>query len=113
MSSIVEASRETFGELVGSGLVLVDVWGPACQPCLALAPHVEGIARDHPELAVVKLDATKARRVCIERRVLGLPTFLLFRDGEEVARISNPNLSVEELDAWLDKQLAQLRTEEE
>jgi thiol-disulfide isomerase/thioredoxin len=101
MEGIAEATRETFRSLVAEGLVLVDVWGPDCRPCIALLPHVERIAGEHPELAVVKLEAPKARRICIEMQVHGLPTFLLMRDGEEVSRISRSTLSPSELEDWL------------
>ena len=105
MESVVEATRETFRSLVAEGLALVDVWGPDCRPCIALLPHVERIAGEHPELAVVKLEAPKARRICIEMQVHGLPTFLLMRDGEEVSRISRSTLSPRELEDWLSEAL--------
>lgn len=106
MTTIAEATRENFDELIaGPGLVLVDVWGPQCAPCVALAPHVETLAERHPDLKVVKLEAPKARRVCIDHRVMGLPTFLLFEDGQEVSRITEPTLSRNQLDAWLQDQL--------
>lgn len=108
MGSVIEATRQTFDELVGSGLVLVDVWAPTCHPCVALAPHVEKIASAHSELAVVRLDASKARRLCIAHNVRGLPTFLLFRDGEELARITHPSLKPGQLDAWLAEQMQRL-----
>jgi len=101
MEGVVEATRETFRSLVTEGLVLVDVWGPDCRPCIALLPHVERIAAEHPELAVVKLEAPRARRICIEMQVHGLPTFLLMHDGEEVSRISRSTLSPRELEDWL------------
>ena len=101
MSALLEATKDTFSDLVGDGVVLVDVWGPSCQVCLALLPHVEALAARHPAVRVVKLEAPKARRVCIELRLMGLPAFLLFRDGEEVARISDPALTAERLDRWL------------
>jgi thioredoxin-like negative regulator of GroEL len=68
-------------------------------------PHVERIASERPELRVVKLEAPRARRVCIELRVHGLPTFLLLRDGVEVARLADPQLSPAALRAWLSDQL--------
>lgn len=105
MGEIAEATRESFWDLVSEGVVLVDVWGPQCRPCLALNPHVERIAAAQPGLRVVKLEAPKARRVCIDMRVMGLPTFLLFRDGDEVARISHPDLSPAMLDEWLGQTL--------
>jgi len=102
---IVEATRESFRELVADGLVMVDIWGPECKPCLALMPHVARIAEERPELRVIKLEAPKARRLCIELKVHGLPTFLLMRDGEEVARLSASALSPTQLRQWLDGQL--------
>ena len=102
MEGVVEATRETFRDLVAEGTVLVDIWGPECRPCLALMPHVERMASERPDLKVVKLEAPKARRLCIEMQVHGLPTFLLLRDGLEVARISRSVISPAELEDWLD-----------
>jgi thioredoxin-like negative regulator of GroEL len=108
----VDATKENFDELTGSGLVLVDVWADSCRPCVALAPHMAHIASTNPDLTVVKLDASKARRLCMSLQVRGLPTILLLQDGQEVARISEPNLIAEQVDAWLTTALAQLPTKE-
>jgi thioredoxin 1 len=51
----------------------------------------------------VKLEAPKARRVCMELRLMGLPAFLLYRDGQEVGRITDPNLTADQLDEWLER----------
>src|SRR5215210_5647641 len=111
MAAVSEATRENFDELVASGTTLVDVWGPECRPCLALKPHVEKLAEARDDLTVVKLEAPKARRVCIRLQVHGLPTFLLMRDGEEFARLSASSIAPAQLDAWLDENL--VKTEEE
>lgn len=112
MTAVVDATKETFDELVGSGLVLVDVWADSCRPCVVLAPHMEAVADAHPELTVVKLDASKARRQCMALQVQGLPTLLLFRDGEEVARITDPDLVAAQVDEWLETELNRLGSEE-
>ena len=104
-STIVEATRETFRDLVAHGTVLVDVWGPDCRPCVALFPHVETLAEKYAgQMQVVKLEAPKARRLCLELSIMGMPAFLLFRDGEEVARLSDPALSPLRLNQWVDEQ---------
>jgi thioredoxin-like negative regulator of GroEL len=110
--AVLDATKENFDELVGSGLVLVDVWAESCRPCVVLGPHMESIASGNPDLTVVKLDASKARRLCMSLQVRGLPTILLLHDGQEVARISEPNLTVEQVDAWLTTALAELPTKE-
>jgi thiol-disulfide isomerase/thioredoxin len=105
MGAVMEATREDFRDLVADGVVLVDVWGPSCTTCMALMPRVEALAEERDDLRVVKLEAPKARRLCIELKLMGLPAFLLFRDGEEVARLADPDMEPAQLDAWLDEVL--------
>ncbi len=112
MGQVVDATKENFDELVGSGLVLVDVWAESCHPCVALAPHMASIASANPDLTVVKLDASKARRLCMSLQVRGLPTILLLSDGQEVARICDPNLAADQVDTWLATALTELPAKE-
>ncbi len=110
---VAEATRDNFTELVSEGTVLVDVWGPDCQPCLALNPHVEKLAEAHAgELKVVKLEAPKARRLCMSMGLMGLPVFLVFKDGEEVDRIGGPAANTpDQVTAFVEKNLASPSTE--
>ncbi|MGH3833416.1 MAG: thioredoxin family protein [Pseudonocardiaceae bacterium] len=110
--AVVEATKDNFDQLVGSGVVLVDVWAESCRPCVVLGPHMETIANRNPELTVVKLDASKARRLCMSLQVRGLPTILLLHDGQEVARISAPHLTAEQVNTWLTTALAELPAKE-
>lgn len=104
--ALAEATKENFRDIVARGSVLVDVWGPQCAPCIAIMPAVEALAQSRSDLKVVKLDSTKARRLCIEMRVMGLPAFLLFQDGREVARIGGQDITAASLTQWLDETLA-------
>jgi len=108
---VAEVTKENFGDLIAQGTVLVDVWGPECVPCVALTPHVERLAEERPELQVAKLEAPKNRRLCIDMKIMGMPAFLLFRDGAEVARLSDPELTPEALTEWLDTTLETLNPE--
>jgi len=110
VSALVEATKENFADLIAEGTVLLDVWGPSCQPCFALMPHVEELAEADDDLTVIKLEAPKARRLCMSMGLMTLPSFVMFHDGEEVARLSDPNLSAGKLTAWVDQTLAEIRT---
>jgi thioredoxin 1 len=78
--------------------VLVDFWGPQCAPCLALMPKVEGLAEKYAEkLKITKVDASKNRRLCLNLKVFGLPTFLFYKNGKEVDRLSGNSLKIEEI----------------
>ena len=101
---MVEATKESFRDLVADGMTLVDVWGPSCVPCIALMPEVERIEAER-DVNVVKVEAPKNRRLCMELKVMGLPAFLLFRDGEEVSRLDG-EVSSARLWEWVDGNLA-------
>jgi thioredoxin-like negative regulator of GroEL len=104
-STPVDATAETFRDLVAEGTVLVDVWGPRCRECLALRPHVERIAADR-DLRLVMLEAPRNRQVCVELRVMSMPTLLLFAGGQEVARVTGQDLTPEKVEEWLDEATA-------
>jgi thioredoxin-like negative regulator of GroEL len=106
--TLQEVTKDNFRELVSEGTTLVDMWGPDCTTCLALMPDVERIAEEKQNVKVVTLEAPKARRLCMELKVMGLPAFLLFRDGEEVSRLAGPSLSAPALEKWLDENLGEV-----
>ena len=85
----VDATVETFRSLTGEGSVLVDFWGPRCQPCLAMMPAIADLEeKAGGAVRVVKVNSTENRAICRELRVFGLPTYVLMRDGEELERLS-------------------------
>ncbi len=107
---MIEATKENFRELVAEGLTLVDVWGPSCAPCLAMMPDVERLAEERAaDFQTVKLEAPKARRLCMELKVMGLPAFLLFNHGQEVSRLASADVTIGELRRWLDENLTALQ----
>ena len=85
----VDASVDDFHALVSEGSVLVDFWGPRCQPCLALMPAVEALEdRLAGRLKLVKVNASENRAICRELSVFGLPTYILLQDGREIERLT-------------------------
>ena len=85
----VEATVETYHDLTGEGSVLVDFWGPRCQPCLAMMPTIAKLEEEAGgAVRVVKVNSAENRDICRELRVFGLPTYVLMRNGEELERLS-------------------------
>src|SRR5262245_17367041 len=68
--------------------VLVDFWAEWCGPCRALAPIVEAVAEEYSEsLCVVKLNVDEGPTVGQRYGIRGIPTLILFWEGEEKERI--------------------------
>ena len=92
----VELNRDNFEVevLQNKEPVLVDFWGPQCRPCLALMPAVERLEKDYAgKLKITKLNATQNRMLCAKLRVMSLPTFLFFKGGAEINRLTGENLT--------------------
>jgi thioredoxin 1 len=85
----IDATTDNFRELTGEGSVLVDFWGPRCQPCIAQMPLVARLEEEAGgAVRVVKVNSVEARDVCRELKVFGLPTYVLMRDGVELDRLT-------------------------
>jgi len=65
--------------------VVVDFWASWCGPCHMIAPELEALAADRPDLKVVKVDVEANSEVAGRYGIQGIPTIALFRDGEPVA----------------------------
>ncbi len=105
---MIEVGKETFAaEVVGSDLpVVVDFWGPQCGPCLALMPDVAALGEKYRgQVKVTKVEAPKNRRLCLELKVLALPTFLFYKGGQECGRISGNSVSIQTIEESIQKML--------
>jgi thioredoxin 1 len=91
MSNVVDVNDADFEEqVVRSGLpALVDLWAEWCGPCKMIAPSVEEIAAEYAgKLNVFKLNADENLQTPARFGVLGIPTLLLFKDGQLVKSIT-------------------------
>jgi thioredoxin 1 len=87
MGDVTDADFEE--RVLGSDrVVLVDFWAEWCVPCHMVSPVVEEIGRDKGEaLQVAKLNIDDNPVVTRRFGVMSIPTLMLFKDGEEIARV--------------------------
>ena len=68
--------------------VLVDFWAPWCGPCRMVAPIVEDLAKVYDgRLVVAKINTDENAKVAGGLGIMGIPTFILFKNGQEVDRV--------------------------
>jgi thioredoxin 2 len=69
--------------------ILLDVWAPWCGPCRAIAPMFERAAKElEPDVRLLKLNSDEETRTASELGIAAIPTLLLLRNGQIVARSS-------------------------
>jgi thioredoxin 1 len=68
--------------------VLVDFWAEWCVPCHMVSPVVEEIGNERGEkLKVAKLNIDENPQATRTYGVMSIPSLILFKDGQEVARV--------------------------
>jgi thioredoxin 1 len=90
MSQIGDVTDQDFEQKViqSDKPVLVDFWAEWCVPCHMVSPVVEEIARDHAEaLSVGKLNVDDNPETARRYGVMSIPTLIVFKDGQEKARV--------------------------
>jgi thioredoxin len=71
-----------------SQAVMVDFWAEWCRPCHMLAPTVAEIAQDYAgKLKVMKLNVDEAMNAASRYNIRGIPTLLVFKNGQVVEQI--------------------------
>ncbi|GAB4569541.1 MAG: thioredoxin [Anaerolineae bacterium] len=86
-----DVTEATFkAEVLDSELpVLIDFWAEWCGPCKMIEPHVMALAEEYAgKMRVGRLDADENPNIMMEYGIMGIPTLILFKNGQPVERLT-------------------------
>lgn len=86
-----ELDKDSFDQAVlgHPGVILVDFWSETCETCQAMMPAMEALESELGQKATfAKVNIQGNRRLAIREKVLGLPTVVIYKNGERRASFS-------------------------
>ena len=101
---MLELTKDTFEAevLQAPGKILVDFYGDGCVPCAALMPHVHAFAETYgSKIKFCALNTTKARRLAISQKVLGLPVMAIYENGQMIDSVVKDDATAESIEAMI------------
>ena len=101
---MLELTKDNFEqEVLGAdGKLFVDFYGDGCVPCQALMPFVHACADKYGDkLRFAMLNTTKARRLAISQKVLGLPVMAIYENGVKIEELVKDDATEQNIEAMI------------
>lgn len=84
--SVIHITDENFqSEVMESKVpVLIDFWATWCAPCRMIAPHLEAVAEERPDVKVCKVNVDEQPGLANMFQVMSIPLLVVIKDGKIV-----------------------------
>jgi thioredoxin 1 len=87
LASAAPSKRHKEADVAPCRLQIIDMFATWCGPCKVISPTVDKLALSYPIAQFIKIDGDKCRSTAAELGTRAFPTFIVFADGTEVARM--------------------------
>ncbi|MBO4324154.1 MAG: thioredoxin family protein [Lachnospiraceae bacterium] len=85
--AVISVNEQNFEEVVNGGkTVLLDLYADWCMPCRKMAPLVERLSEEHPELTVGKVNVEDEPEIAGRFNVMSIPMLVVLKDGKIAAK---------------------------
>lgn len=89
-------SQEEFEQLKNNGLHVFLFTADWCPDCHFLDPFLPEIENNFPEFTFVSVDRDQFIDLCRDLDIFGIPSFIVYKNGEEIGRLVNKERKTKE-----------------
>ncbi len=82
--SVKTVTDSNFSEFIKNDIVVVDCYASWCGPCRMLAPIIEELSEEMPEILFGKLDVDANPKTATQFGIMSIPTILFFKNGKHI-----------------------------
>ncbi|GFG29375.1 hypothetical protein Cfor_06119 [Coptotermes formosanus] len=75
----------------GSSLVVIDFFAQWCGPCKVIAPRIEELAAEYPDVVFLKVDVDECEDIAADYEITAMPTFVFIKNKQKVDAFSGAN----------------------
>ncbi|XP_053989898.1 thioredoxin-2 [Hylaeus volcanicus] len=93
MAIHVENAEDLESKLASAGdkLIVIDFYATWCGPCKMIAPKIEELSKEMPDVMFLKVDVDECEDVAEKYKITSMPTFILLKNGKQVESFSGAN----------------------
>lgn len=86
--ALIHITKENFGKEVmeTDKTVLLDFWATWCGPCQMIAPILDEIAEECPDITVGKINVDQEQELAISFSITSIPTLIVIKNGKAVEK---------------------------
>jgi thioredoxin 1 len=85
--SVKKITDDTYTEEISKGYVLIDFWAEWCGPCRLIAPIIEELSVEMPDVSFGKMNVDENQNAPQTLGITAIPTLVLYKNGEVVEKI--------------------------
>ena len=88
--SIINLTKDSYHNEVmeTEKVVVIDFWATWCGPCKMMAPVVEEVAKDYPDVKVCKVNVDEEPELSNAFKIVSIPTIVVIKNGEIIDSVA-------------------------
>lgn len=88
---VLETKADFDKSIASEKLTVVDFYAQWCGPCKMIAPKIEQMAKENPDVQFAKVDVDVNEETAESCGITAMPTFILYKNGQKVAEMTGAN----------------------